>query len=116
MSELVAFILPPATALAGMRLAHWLLGKKFEALYGFGLRFALGLSVGMLVFSQAVLLTALVGFNASSLLARLALLWGAVEIILLAIKLPAARSFIKFRPGHLWLLLLLPLLYSWWVF
>jgi hypothetical protein len=116
MSELIAFILPPATALAGMRLAQWLLGKKFEARFGFGLRFALGLSVGMLVFSQAVLLSALAGFNGSFFLARLALLWGVVEFVLLVIKFPAARSLIKFRPGHLWLLLLLPLLCSWWVF
>jgi len=116
MSELIAFILPPATALAGMRVAQWLLGGKIETLFGFGFRFAFGLSVGMLVFSQAALLGALAGFNAASLLAHLILFWGGVELVLLALKFPAARRLIKFQPGHLWLLLLLPLLYSWWVF
>ena len=116
MSELIAFILPPATALVGMRLARWLLGERFEAQFGFGLRFALGLSIGMLVFSQAILAGALAGFNASFLLARAALLWGAVELVLLAVKFPASWKTVKFQPGHLWLFLLLPLLYSWWVF
>lgn len=116
MSEMVAFILPPATALVGMRLTYWLLGKQFGAQFGFGLRFALGLSVGMLVFSQAVLAGALAGFNASFLLAHVALLWGVVELALLAIKFPAGWKMVKFQPGHLWLLLLLPLLCSWWVF
>lgn len=114
--NVLAFILPPATALAGMRLARWLLGEKFASLFGFGLRFAIGLSLGMLVFSQAVLAGALAGFNASFVLAWLALLWGGVEFILLAAKLPDAWKLIKFQPGHLWLLLLLPLLWSWWVF
>lgn len=116
MSELFTFFLPPATALVGMRLAGWLLGQKFAAQFGFGLRFALGLSFGMLVFSQAVLAGALAGFTPWFLLARLALIWGAVELVLLAVKWPAAWKTIKFKPTHLWLLLLLPLFYSWWVF
>jgi hypothetical protein len=116
MSELLAFLLPPATALVGMRLARLLIGEKFDAGFGFGLRFAIGFSLGMLVFSQAVLGGALAGFNASIVLAYVALLWGAVELVLLAIKLPAAAKLIKFQPGHSWLLLLIPLLYSWWVF
>src|ERR1700722_15689542 len=116
MKELIAFILPPATALAGMRLGQWILGQKFEAQYGFGFRFAFGLALGMLVFSQAVLLTALAGFYAAFPLAWLAILWGGVEIALLAVKFPATWKTIKFQPGHLLLLLLLPLLYSWWVF
>jgi hypothetical protein len=116
MSELIAFLLPPATALAGMRLAQWLLGNKFDTLFGFGFRFALGLSFGMLVFSQAALFGAMVGINLAALLAYLILLWGVVEVVLLAVKFPALRQLIKFQPGHLWLLLLIPLLYSWWVF
>lgn len=116
MTELLAFLLPPATALVGMRLARWLLGQKLGDQFGFGLRFALGLSVGMLVFSQAVLAGALAGFNASFLLSRLALLWGLVELVLLAVNFPGLWKMVKIRPGHLWLLLLLPLLYSWWVF
>jgi len=99
-----------------MRLTRWLLGEKFAARFGLGFRFALGLSVGMLVFSQAVLAGALAGFNASFILARLALLWGGVELLLLALQFPAALKRIKFQPGHWWLLLLLPLLCSWWVF
>ncbi|HEX3625969.1 MAG TPA: hypothetical protein VH280_11150 [Verrucomicrobiae bacterium] len=116
MIELAAFLLPPATALAGMRLSALVLGEKFREQFGFGLRFTLGLAVGMLVFSQAVLLSALAGVNASSILAWLAMIWGIVELALVATKLPAASKGIRFTPAHLWLLLLLPLVYSWWVF
>ena len=56
MSDLAAFFLPPATALAGMRLATLILGGKFTEQFGFGFRFAIGLAFGMVVFSQAVLL------------------------------------------------------------
>jgi hypothetical protein len=114
--NLVAFILPLATALAGMRLSRWILGEKFAAQFGFGFRFAFGLAVGMLVFTQAVLLCALVGFNGAPLLAWAALIWGGIETVLLAIKFPVAWKSFKFQTGHLWLLLLLPLVYSWWVF
>lgn len=116
MNQLAAFILPPATALVGTRLAVLLLGKKFTAQFGFGLRFAIGLAVGMLVFSQAVLLSALAGIDASFILAWLAIFWGVVEFGLLLIKLPAASKTMEFRPAHWWLVLLLPLAYSWWVF
>src|SRR5450759_1464091 len=116
MKEWLAFILPPATAFAGMRLARLVLGQKFEERFALGLRFAIGLAVGMLVFSQSVLLTALAGINASGLLAWGALIWGIVEVILLSPNLASGLKQIKFQPGHLWLLLLLPVLYSWWVF
>ena len=114
--DLVAFILPPAVALAGMRLSQWILGAKFQTEFGLGFRFAFGLGLGMLLFTQAVLLCALVGINGAYLLAHLALAWGVVEAVLLVIKLPANVKSLKFQTGHLWLLLLLPLLYSWWVF
>ena len=116
MNELAAFILPPATALAGMRLVAWLLGEKFEQQFGFGLRFALGLALGMLVFSQAILLFALAGFNASFILAWLAIFWGVIEFAVIFVKLYATWEPIQFRPAHWWLLLLLPLAYCWWVF
>jgi len=116
MKEWLAFLLPPATAFAGMRLARLVLGQKFERVPGFGLRFALGLGLGMVVFSQAVLLTALAGINLSGMLAWGALLWGVVEIGLQSPKWAADLKQIKFQPGHLWLLLLLPVIYSWWVF
>ena len=54
-----------------------MLGQKFEYRFGAGLRFAIGLAVGMLVFSQAVLLAALAGINLAGGLAWLALIWGA---------------------------------------
>ena len=50
MKELIAFLLPPAVALAGTRLNRWLLGREWESRSGGGLKFALGLAVGMLVF------------------------------------------------------------------
>lgn len=114
--DFVAFILPPMTAFAGMRLSRWILREKFEVQFGFGFRFAFGLGVGMLFFTQAVLLCALVGLNGAALLAWLAILGGGVEMILQVKKLPAAWKSFKFQAGHCWLLLLLPLLYSWWVF
>jgi hypothetical protein len=116
MKEFAAFILPPATALAGMRLSRLLLGKEIEAPFGAGFRFALGLAIGMFVFTQIVLLGGLAGFNAAGFLAWLAIVWGGVELVLQALKLPAAWKSITFQPGHLWLLLLVPLLYSWWIF
>ncbi len=116
MNELIAFILPPATALAGTRIGRWVLGPSFENDFGFGFRFAFGLAVGMLVFSQAVLLCALVGLNAAFLLAWVAIIWGMAEGVLIAMKLPAELKTFKFTPAYLWLILFLPLLWSWWVF
>lgn len=116
MKEWIAFLLPPATAFAGMRIGRLVLGQKFEERFGLGLRFALGLGVGMVVFSQAVLLTALAGINLSGVLAWGALIWGGVEIGLRSPKWAAGLKRIKFQPGHVWLLLLLPVIYSGWVF
>jgi hypothetical protein len=116
MNEFIAFILPLTTAMVGMRLGQWILGKKFEEEYGSGFRFAFGLGMGMLVFSQAVLLFAVVGLNVFALLAWLALVWGIVEIVLRTRKAPAVMMSFRFQTGHWWLLLLLPLFYSWWVF
>ena len=73
MKEWIAFLLPPAMAFAGMRISRLVLGQKFEERFGSGLRFAIGLAVGMLVFSQAVLLGALAGVNLAGGLAWLAL-------------------------------------------
>lgn len=116
MNGLLAFVLPPATAFAGMRLAQWILRESFRIQLGFGFRFAFGLAVGMLVFSQAVLMCALAGVNGSSVLAWLAIAWGGLEFVTLAIKLPASLKSFRFQAGHLWLLLLIPMVYSWWVF
>ncbi len=116
MSELTAFFLPPATALAGMRMAMLILGGKFTEQFGFGFRFAIGLAFGMVVFTQAVLLAALIGINASFVLAWLAMLWGLVELVLILVKLPAHSKSVQFLPAHLWLVLLIPLVYSWYVF
>lgn len=113
--ELIAFILPITVALAGTRMCRWVLGKEIETQFGFGFRFALGLAAGILLFSHSVLLCAIVGFNGARLLAWLALLWGAVEVVLLAMKFPTFWKTINFQPGHLWVLLLIPLFYSWWV-
>ena len=116
MKEWIAFLLPPATAFAGMRLTRLLLGQPFEDRFGLGLRFAIGLAAGMLIFSQTVLLGALAGVNLAGGLAWLALVWGTAEVVLHLPKVAAGLKGITFRPGHLWLLLLLPVIYSWWVF
>ncbi|MGA9450584.1 MAG: hypothetical protein WBW41_04470, partial [Verrucomicrobiia bacterium] len=116
MKEWIAFLLPPAVALAGMRVSRLVLGPKFEERFGLGFQFALGLGVGMLVFSQAVLLAALAGINLSGVLAWGALAWGVVELGLRSSQWGVGVKRIEPQPGHLWLLLLLPVLYSWWVF
>ena len=116
MTEWLAFLFPPAMAFAGMRLARLVLGRKFEDGFGLGIRLAVGLAVGMLVFSQTVLLTALAGVNAARLLAWTAMIWGTAEAIVMSPKCLTGLRQLEFRPSHLWLLLLLPVLYSWWVF
>jgi len=116
MKEWIAFLLPPAVALAGMRISRLLLGQKFEERFGLGFQFVLGLGVGMTMFSQAVLLAALAGINLSGVLAWGALTWGIVEFGLRLPKWTASVKQIRPQPGHLWLLLLLPVVYAWWVF
>jgi len=116
MKEWLAFLLPPATALAGMRLGHLVLGQDSKARFGLGLRFALGLGMGMLVFSQAVLLTTLAGINASGWLAWGALIWAVGDLGLHLRRWTAGWRAPKLQRAHLWLLLLLPVAYSWWVF
>src|ERR1700722_3749979 len=116
MNEFIAFVLPPAVALGGVRLNHFLLGKAFDAQFGAGVKFALGLGLGMLVFSQAVFLFAFIGINAAGALAWLALIWGAVEFVLAVLKSLPKLKHIKPQTPHLWLLFLLPVIYSWWVF
>ncbi|HEY5282943.1 MAG TPA: hypothetical protein VIM14_09150 [Polyangia bacterium] len=116
MKEWIAFLLPLATACVGMRLNRLVLGGDSEVRFGLGLRFALGLGTGMLVFSQLVLLTALAGINASAWLA-----WGALFSAVVDIGLRLRKSAMewqapKLQRAHLWLLLLLPVVYSWWVF
>ena len=114
--EYIAFILPPATALAGMRISRWILGTRFQTEFGLGFRLAFGLAVGMLVFSQVILMAAIVGLALSALMAWVVFIWGGVELVLLAMKLPQTLKTIKFQRGHWWLLLLLPMFYYWWVF
>ena len=116
MNELVAFLLPPAVALVGMRVVRWLLGSAVNVRLGFGLRFALGLAVGMLVFSQVELLGSLARVSCAAVLAWAGLVWGLVELVLLAPSLWGAVQRVRLRRGHLWLFLLVPVVYSWWIF
>lgn len=116
MSDWVAFLLPPATALVGMRLSRLVCGPALEARHGFGLRFAIGLAVGMVVFSQALLLAVLAGIDASRVLAIVALAWGIVEAARLLVRLAHVPLRAPLRPAHFWLLLSAPLLYAGWVF
>jgi hypothetical protein len=116
MKEFIAFVLPPATALAGMRISRLILGRRLDEELNFGLRFALGLAVGMVVFSQSLLLAALLGVNATALLGWTALIWGAIELVLLSPKLFASLKQICFERGHLWFLTLLPVVVALWEF
>jgi hypothetical protein len=115
MREWIAFLLPPATALAGMRLNRLLLGRELDARFGFGLRFALGFAMGALAFSQLLLLGALAGANAATPLGRGVLVWGLVEAVLLYRRQPGAGWRVPLRTAHLWLLLLAPVAYWLWV-
>jgi hypothetical protein len=108
MTELLAFLLPPLTALAGMRMTEWLFGHGIKERHGTGLRFAWGLGTGMLVFSQLVVFGAVAGINLAAVLAWTALGWGTVEAVLrLRQSGPLLRAW---RPSvaHLWWLALLP--------
>ncbi len=116
MKELVAFLLPPALAFCGARICRALLGREFDYRFGAGLRWALGLAVGMLVFTQAALLGTLAGVNPATPLAWVALIWGLGEIMLQAPRALAWLPQLRFQTEHLWLLLLLPVLYWCWVF
>ena len=116
MKELLAFFLPPATALVGMRITRLILGKGFYEEFKFGLRFALGLCVGMFVFTQSILLGAVVGVGWCAFLAWAAFAWGIVEVIFLAPKIPGGLKQIRFQPRHLWLLLLTPVVLLLWSF
>ena len=108
MNELLAFLLPPATALVGMRIARLLLGKKLDEEFTFGLRFALGMCVGMFVFTQSILSGSVVGLNWCAFLAWTVLAWALVEAIALVLKVLASLKPIHFRLSHLWLLMLIP--------
>jgi hypothetical protein len=116
MKEVIAFLLPPAIAFCGTRLLRLLLGRDFESRFDMGLRWALGLAAGMLVFTQVALMGALAGINLAGPLAWLALVWGGVEIIIAIPPMAVRIQQFKFQMGHLWLLLLLPVVYFCWVF
>lgn len=116
MKELLAFLLPPATALAGMRISRLILSKKLDEEFKFGVRFALGLAVGMVVFTQSVLLGALLGPSLCGLLGWTILIWGAIEAVLLVPKLFVGFKQVRFQIGHLWLLLLAPVVLLLWAY
>jgi hypothetical protein len=102
--------------MVGVRIDLVLLGGQSKLRFGVGLRFALGLGTGMLLFAQAVVLTALAGWNASPYLAYAALGWGAVEIALLARTAVDRFERPKLGLAHLWWLLLVPAGYAAWIF
>jgi hypothetical protein len=116
MKELLAFLLPPATALVGMRISCLILGKKLPEEFTFGLRFALGMCVGMFVFTQGVLLGAVAGVGLSSFLAWTIFAWAIIEVVLLAQKILAGLKQLRFQIGHLWLLALTPVVLQLWAY
>jgi hypothetical protein len=112
---LLALLLPPATAFAGMRLASLALGRQFVTEFQWGVRFAIGLAFGALVFSQLALFTALAGVHVAEALAWGIMTWGVAE---LAIFVRSCAGRIKpggLKPAHFWLLLLGPTAYFFWV-
>jgi hypothetical protein len=116
MKEWLAFLLPPATALVGMRISRFILGKQLEEEFKFGLRFALGLCVGMFVFTQGVLLGAVAGLGLCAFLAWTIFAWAAVEVALLVPKILAGRKQVRFQISHLWLLALTPVVLLLWAY
>jgi hypothetical protein len=114
MKELLAFLLPSATALVGMRITRLVLGKKLDVEFTFGLRFALGMCVGMFVSTQSILLGAVVGLSWCAFLAWTIFGWALIETVLLVPKVLAGLRRIRFRISHLWLLLLTPVLWLLW--
>jgi hypothetical protein len=108
MTGLLAFLLPPCAALAGMRVNELLFGRLKLAAHGAGLRFAWGMGTGMLIFSQAVVFGAVAGINLAAVLAWTALAWGAAELVARARRAwPLVRAW-RPRVAHLWWLALLP--------
>ena len=116
MNELISILLPPAVGLAGMRLVRWLLGADYEARHGLGLRFAVGLGAGMLVSTQIVLLGTLLGLKLAGAVAGISFAWGSFELLLLGRKGAGNLKLPRFQRAHLWLLLLLPVAFYFWVF
>jgi hypothetical protein len=116
MKELLAFLLPPATALSGMRIARLILGKKLDEEFKFGLRFALGMCVGMFVFTQGVLLGAVAGMGLNAYLGWTISACALVEVVLLVPKVFTGLKKIRFQIGHLWLLALTPVVLLLWAF
>jgi hypothetical protein len=116
MKEMLAFVLPPAIALAGMRISRIILGEKLEEEFKFGLRFALGLCVGMLVFTQGLLMADLIGLGLSALLAWTVFVWAIVEVALFVPRIFAGLKQIRFQVGHVWLVLLTPAVLLLWVY
>ena len=116
MKELLAFLLPPATALVGTRISRIILGKELDEEFKFGLRFALGLCVGMFAFTQILLFGSLVGLNLCAFLAWTIFAWAIVEIFILGPKIFASLQQVRFRIGHLWLLVLTPAVLLLWAF
>jgi hypothetical protein len=116
MKETLAFLLPPATALIGMRISRLLLGKKLEEEFTFGLRFALGLCVGMLLSTQILLLGSMVGLSLCTPVAWIILAWADIEVFLLAQKIFPGLRRLRFQIGHLWLLALTPVVLLLWGF
>ena len=116
MKELLAFVLPPATALVGMRISRIVFGEKLEEEFKFGLRFALGLCVGTLVFTQGLLMADLIGLGLSAILAWTIFVWAMVEVVLFVPKIFASLKHIRFQVGHIWLVLLTPAVLLLWAY
>lgn len=115
MTRAIAFLLPPAVALVGMRLNRVVLGRLGQTGLGPGLRFALGLGTGMLVSSQALLLCVVAGWNASRYLAMAIGLWTLIEVGL-GVRSLRRPTLPQPSPRHLWWLALAPLVYAAWVY
>ena len=116
MNELLAFLLPPATALVGMRIARLIFGKKLEEEFQFGLRFALGMCVGIFVLTQALLFGSVVGLNLCAFLAWTVFAWALIETLILVAKVSAGLKPIRYRLGHIWLLMLIPVVLLLWAY
>jgi hypothetical protein len=107
----IAFILPLAVALAGSRLIR-LLFPELQGVLSVGEFLSCGLALCAFLSTQSILGLRLAGVKLEQPLAFAIILWGAVELVLLVLRLRKQPPLIG--PAHFWWLLLLPALVMLW--
>ena len=107
----IALLLPLAAALAGRRLAR-LLFRDLTGVLSEGEWLACGLALGAFFLTQGILALRLAGLRLERALAVVILGWGAMELVLLILRL--RKQPLRFQAPQLWWLLLAPALLMLW--